>query len=206
MSQHNPIEAVIKALYKDASNDHFKMMRGRVRSIFRPMQPSDFKDVYLAISPEQGDDLVKLIQDNNIKEIVEFGTSFGISTLYLAKGIINAGGKITTTELLPSKAKVAGQNFKKAGVEDLIDLRVGDAMQTLTNFDQFIDLLFLDGWKDLYSPLFHLLEPNFHSQTLVYVDNADMPDSQDFLQEIAQKTSYTFKYIHGGKAALITRS
>ncbi|MFK7950679.1 MAG: O-methyltransferase [Saprospiraceae bacterium] len=204
MNAVNQIDSVITDLYKDSKNDYFKMMKGIAKSVFRPMQPSDFKDVYLAISQEQGNDLIKLITTNNIKNIVEFGTSFGISTLFLAQGVKATKGKIITTELIPSKAQQAIENFKRAGANDLIEVRVGDALKTLSSHKESIDLLLLDGWKDLYLPIFQLLEPNFHSKTIIYVDNADMAESQAFLNTISGHSKYHLDYKHHGKVVLIS--
>ena len=197
------IENTINELFNDSKYDPIKMLKGAAKSIFRPMQPTDFKDAYLSISKEQGEDLVQLIKDNNLKNIVEFGTSFGISTLYLAQGVMETGGHIITTELIESKAKKAIENFKNAGVNELIEVRIGDAMETLKNYNHSIDLLLLDGWKDLYLPLFQMLEPNFHTEAIIYVDNADMADTQVFLNTIAQNKRYKTQYIFGKKAALI---
>ncbi|MEM9548317.1 MAG: class I SAM-dependent methyltransferase [Bacteroidota bacterium] len=198
------IEATIDELYLDAKNDYLQMIKGATKSILRPSQPSDFKNAYLAISKEQGKELVDLICKNNIKNIVEFGTSFGISTLFLAQGAIETGGTIITTELIESKAHQAIENFEKAGVHDIIELRIGDALETLNHHNEHIDLLLLDGWKNLYLPLFQLLEPNFHAKTIIYVDNADMAESRLFLDTVRQNSNYRIQYNHQGKAALIT--
>lgn len=197
------LSQVIAQLYKDAKMDGLRMMKGAAKSIFSPIQPIDFEGAYLAITKDQGEDLVTLICEHNMRNIVEFGTSFGISTLFLARGARHTSGRIVSTELLPSKARRAMENFKDAGVDDLIEVRVGDAMETLRGYDSPIDLLVLDGWKDLYQPLFDLLEPNFHADTVVYVDNADMADSRDFLGAVAQNAKYFISYHHDGKAALI---
>lgn len=202
--KNNRIATTITELYKDSKNDYLAMMKGVAKSIFRPIQPYDFKDAYLAISEEQGKDLVKLIKANNIKKVVEFGTSFGISTLFLAEGVMETGGSIITTELIESKAQKATENFKKAGINDLIELRVGDAMETLKNYNESIDLLLLDGWKDLYLPLFRMLEPNFHSKTVIYVDNADMAESRSFLNTVRQNSKYKLQSKYHGKVMLIT--
>lgn len=61
--QNIQIETTIEDLYKDSKNDHLRMIKGAARSIFRPIQPSDFKDVYLSISKDQGRDLVELIKN-----------------------------------------------------------------------------------------------------------------------------------------------
>jgi len=197
------IETVINALYKDAEYDYFNLIKGAAKSIFRPMQPSDFSHAYLAISKEQGENLVTLIKANHAQNIVEFGTSFGTSTLFLAQGARETGGTIITTELIASKARKARKNFQRAGVEDLIEIRIGDALQTLKDHDKPIDLLVLDGWKDLYLSLFRMLEPNFHPETIVYVDNADMTDSRQFLGTVSQDSRYRIQYEHQGKVALI---
>ncbi|NIJ45641.1 putative O-methyltransferase YrrM [Wenyingzhuangia heitensis] len=203
-TQQNQIDNVLNLLYKEAKNDRYKIIKSLAESRIRPIQPMDFKDVFLSISSKQGTYLKQIIQDHNLKNIIEFGTSFGISTLFLAQGILKTGGKIITTELIESKAKQAVDNFKKAEVNHLIDLRVGDAMHTLKNHSEPIDLLFLDGWKDLYFPLFKLLEPNFHKKTFVYVDNADMNDTQDFLQKVRQDPKYHLNSKYNGKVFLIT--
>ena len=202
--QNIQIEDTITDLYKDSKNDYLKMMKGVAKSVFRPIQPSDFKDVYLSISKEQGEGLVNLIQEKNIKNVVEFGTSFGISTLFLAKGVKETGGSIITTELIESKARKAIENFKSAGVNQLIDLKIGDAIVTLKDHNTPIDLLLLDGWKDLYLPLFQMLESNFHSNTLVYVDNADMAESRAFLSIVSQNSKYQLQYKYGGKVVIIS--
>ena len=202
--QNVQIETTIDQLYKDSKNDYLRIMKGVAKSIFRPIQPSDFKDAYLSISKEQGRNLVDLIKANNINNIVEFGTSFGISTLFLAQGIIETRGRIITTELIESKAKKAIENFKIAGVNDFIEVRIGDALETLKNYNTPIDLLLLDGWKDLYLPLFQMLEPNYHANTIIYVDNADMAESRAFLKTISQNNKYVLKSKFGGKVALIT--
>ena len=197
------IKATLIELYNDAKNDKTRIIKGLVKSIIRPMQPEDFKHAYLSITEEQGLFLVDLIKKNKFKNIVEFGTSFGISTLFLAQGALETKGRIITTELIASKAEKAMENFKKAEVSNIIDVRIGDAMQTLQNHKEPIDLLFLDGWKDLYQPLFNMLESNFHTNTIIYVDNANMSESRAFLKEVGENDKYTLESIFDGKVVLI---
>jgi predicted O-methyltransferase YrrM len=202
--QHEQIEATLAYLFNDAKYDIFKAIKGFAKSPFSPIQPSHFKDAYLSISMEQGKSLKQLIKQHNIKNIVEFGTSFGISTLFLVQGILETGGTIITTELIESKALKAIENFKKAGVDHLINVRIGDALETLKNHDESIDLLLLDGWKNLYLPLFEMLESNFHQNTCIYVDNADMAETRAFLKTVGQNTKYQLQSQHQGKVVLIT--
>ncbi|TYA92193.1 O-methyltransferase [Seonamhaeicola marinus] len=206
MVKEENIEIVIDQLYKDSRLDGLKMLKVAPKFIFSPMLPEDFKDVYLSISRKQGEDLRKLILKKNIKDVVEFGTSFGISTLFLAQGVIETKGHIITTELIETKAIKALQNFEKAGVSHIIDLRIGDALETLKNHQSSIDLLLLDGWKDLYLPLFKMLEPNFHKDTVIYVDNANMSDAQEFLKVLKNDTNYILQPMYDRKVVLVTLS
>ncbi|MBW1296701.1 O-methyltransferase [Aquimarina litoralis] len=195
---------ILNELFNDSRGDFFKMIKAVSKGVLRPLQPEDFKDLYLSISKEQGEDLTELIIKNNYKNIVEFGTSFGISTLYLALGVMETNGTIITTELIESKAEKAIETFKKAELDHLIEVRIGDAMKTLKNHDTSIDLLVLDGWKDLYLPLFQMLEPNFHNHTMIYVDNADMKETQHFLDVIGQNPRYRLNPLNSGKVFIIS--
>jgi len=199
----NIVESKLKALHHDAKSDFMRMGKGIVRSVFRPVQPSDFKNAYLPISKEQGQALRQLIIDNQCKNVVEFGTSFGISTIYLADAVRQTGGKVITTELLESKAQRALQNIKDAGLSDYVELRIGDAMKTLKTYSSPIDFLFLDGWKDLYLPLFQLLEPHFHADTLVYADNIDMEGTKPYAEYVLENRKiYSSQFVHNGKGLL----
>lgn len=202
--QQKQIKTTLSHLFEDSKYDMLKAMKVASKNIFTSLQPISFKDVYLSISKQQGEDLKELIVENNLQNIVEFGTSFGISTLFLALGVIETKGQIITTELIESKAQKAIENFKKAGVNDLIEVRIGDAIETLKNHDEAIDLLLLDGWKDLYLDIFQMLEPNFHKNTIVYVDNADMGETKAFLQIVSQNNKYDLQSKFGGKVVLIS--
>ena len=202
-TEMNKIEHKLGALHNDAKNDFMCIGKGMVKSIFRPMQPIDFENAYLPISRAQGQDIRTLIIENNSKTIIEFGTSFGISTIYLADAARQTSGKVITTELLENKAYKATQNIKDAGLSNYVDVRIGDAMETLKAYTKPIDFLFLDGWKDLYLPLFKMLEPHFHKNTLIYADNMDMGGTQNYADYVLGKSNtYTTESIHNGKAFL----
>ncbi|HTW13437.1 MAG TPA: class I SAM-dependent methyltransferase, partial [Solirubrobacteraceae bacterium] len=106
---------------------------------------------------------------------VEFGTSFGISTLHLAAALRdNGGGRLVTTECEPSKAARARENFAAAGLADLIELREGDAVETLArDLPEQIDLVLIDGAKALYPAVLALLEERLGPNALIVADNAD---------------------------------
>lgn len=180
-------QVILNAMYHEAKQDGLKVAKALAKSIITKVKPSDVGTAYLPISQEQGAYLYKLICDRNIKNIVEFGTSFGVSTLYLAEGVKQTGGHVITSEIVPEKCKQANGTFEKAGLDDYISLLEGDALATLRQVDQPIDLLILDGWKELYLPVFRLLEPFFHKSTLVFVDNTNMKGVKHFVKEISKK-------------------
>jgi len=199
----NNVDNVLERLHQDARKDFMRIGRGLVRSIIGPMQPKDFEHVYMPITKQQGAFFQKLIADHDCKRIVEFGTSFGISTIYLADAASQIGGKVITTELLESKAKKASQNIEAAGLGDFVEVRIGDAMKTLSEHSEPIDFLFLDGWKDLYLPLFKLLEGQFHSGTLIYADNMDMSGTRFYAKYVLNNTgTYATRKVDKGKGFL----
>ncbi len=134
--------------------------------------PDVFKDFYLPVTAEQGRFLYLTARAIGARRIVEFGTSFGISTLYLAAAVRdNGGGEVIGTEIEPSKAEVARRNFEEAGLADVVNLRVGDARESLAGLQGPVDLLLLDGWKDLYLPLLLQLKPALRPGAVVLADN-----------------------------------
>ncbi|CAB3893838.1 tRNA 5-hydroxyuridine methyltransferase [Achromobacter insuavis] len=133
------------------------------------------KDLPLAVSPETGTLLYMLARSTQARSIIEFGASFGISTLHLAAALRdNGGGRLITTEFEPSKVARASENLAEAGLADLVELRQGDALQTLaTDLPDRIDLVLLDGAKALYSDVLALLESRLRPGALIVADNAD---------------------------------
>lgn len=133
------------------------------------------KDAYLAVSRETAQLLYMLVRATRARSIVEFGTSFGISTLHLAAGLRdNGGGRVITTEFESSKAAPARENFVAGGLGDLIELREGDAVETLVHdLPTEVDLVLLDGAKSLYPTVLNLLERHLKPGALIVADNAD---------------------------------
>jgi predicted O-methyltransferase YrrM len=133
------------------------------------------KDFHLAVSPETGTLLYMLARASKACSIVEFGTSFGISTLHLAAALRdNGGGRIISTEFEPAKIAQAQANLAAAGLSDLVEIRAGDALQTLASeLPEHIDLVLLDGAKPLYPQILTLLESRLRPGAMIVADNAD---------------------------------
>ncbi|MFD7519276.1 O-methyltransferase [Streptomyces niveus] len=133
-------------------------------------------EVYMPISAEGGKLLYSLIRAARPATVVEFGTSFGISTLYLAAAVRDNGtGRVISSELSADKIAAARRTFAKTGLDDLITVLEGDARETLAALDGPVDFLLLDGWKDLCLPVLRLLEPRLAPGTLVVTDDVDLP-------------------------------
>lgn len=142
------------------------------------------KEFPLAVSRETGTLLYMLARSTGARNIVEFGTSFGVSTLHLAAALRdNGGGRLITSEFEVSKLARARANIEVAGMADLVDLREGDALETLAkDLPPAIDLVLLDGAKGLYPAILDLLEPNLRVGALIVADNADW--SPEFLERV----------------------
>jgi predicted O-methyltransferase YrrM len=180
-------EPNIDAAFADLSEEEqSRMLRSRSDSaeLYGRM-----KDLPLAVSRETGALLYMLARSTAARTIVEFGTSFGISTLHLAAALRdNGGGRLITSEFEPSKAARAEANLKAGGLIDLVEIREGDALETLSvDLPEKIDLILLDGAKSLYPEILSLLESQLRPGALIVADNADM--SPDYLKRVRSPAS-----------------
>ncbi|MDE1149852.1 MAG: class I SAM-dependent methyltransferase [Azospirillaceae bacterium] len=161
--------------------DRARMMRSKTEYL-------DFygqlKDLPLAVSRETGALLYMLARGGGARTIVEFGTSFGISTLHLAAALRdNGGGRLITSEFEVSKVARARANLAAGGLADLVEIRVGDALKTLrVDMPDTIDLLLLDGAKALYPDILDLVESRLRPGAFIVADNAD--HSPDYLARV----------------------
>jgi predicted O-methyltransferase YrrM len=147
------------------------------------------KNLPLAVSRETGALLYALARSSGVRTIVEFGTSFGISTLHLAAALRdNGGGHLITSEFEPSKAVRAKADLKAGGIIELVEIREGDALETLSvDLPETIDLVLLDGAKSLCPEVLSLLESRLKPDALIVADNADM--SPDYLKRVRSPAS-----------------
>lgn len=163
------VDAEALAPFRRLSPDELRSANADYRSFYAKM-----RHAYLPISAEFGTLLYMLARARRAITIVEFGTSFGISTIHLAAALAdNGGGRLVTTELEPTKIARARQNVAAAGLLDVVEFREGDALDTLKDgVGAPIDLLLLDGAKPLYLPILQRLEPHLPPGAVVAADNA----------------------------------
>jgi predicted O-methyltransferase YrrM len=140
---------------------------------------------YLPISARGGELLYILVRARRPTTIVEFGTSYGISTLYLAAAVADNGiGSVVSTELNSAKVAAARANLIEARLSDHVAILPGDAMTTLNDISGPVDLVLLDGWKDLCLPVLRYLESRLSSGALVVADDINLPSMSGYLEYV----------------------
>ena len=145
-----------------------------------------FDGVFMPVPPEVGQLVYLLVRTKRPKLAVEIGTSYGISAIHFAAAMKDNGeGRLISTEMSEPKAKAARGNLESVGLSHLVEIRRGDAFETLKPLDEKIDLLFLDGWKDFYLPFLKMLEPKLAPDALVVGD-----DTKLFPERLADYLAY----------------
>jgi predicted O-methyltransferase YrrM len=183
-----PVAAAIEELYRRADEQ-------RAGWSGRGGGPSDgasaqeradaMAEVYMPIAPMAGTLLYSLIRAARPASVVEFGMSFGISTLHLAAAVHdNGNGRVYTTELSDTKIAAATATFTAAGVADVISVLEGDARTTLATVPEPVGVVLLDGWKEMYLEVVTLLQPKLSAGALVIADNTESPGAQPYLEYI----------------------
>lgn len=195
-----PLKPLLAQLHKKASRELPRAALGMIRLmaprlIGRPVTSQDHArfghNLFIALEPEAGRFAYATARAIGARTIVEFGTSFGISTLYLAAAVRdNGGGTVITTELDPHKCAVARDHFAQAGLADIIDLREGDALDSLKTLPDQVDMALIDGWKELYGDVLTLVEPVLRPGAVILADNINM-----FKRTLAP---YVERMQHGG--------
>ena len=179
-----PLSTLLDRLFAeaDASEDALKQEMESFPPEQRAASRADYREFYarlkdhpLPVSRASGKLFYMLARSARARNIVEFGTSFGISTLHLAAALSdNGGGRLIGSEFERSKVARARKNLGAGGLSDLVEVREGDALATLSqDLPESIDLVFLDGAKGLYLSILSLLEDRLRVGALIVADNAD---------------------------------
>ena len=158
----------------DAIADMMNAEKTDLRGVYR-----GYAGNFLNVTEAYGRFLYQCARARRATRIVEFGTSMGISTIYLAAALRDmGGGHLIGTELEAGKAARAAAHLEAAGLADLVDIRVGDARETLADIGGGIDLVLLDGAFSLYLPVLKLLEPHLMTGTPILAENAFDQDNE----------------------------
>lgn len=174
------VGATLDRLHRESKHDRIVIAKAfptgllallQGRSWFEAVSPW-LKYTYVKVGYEAGELMYTTARAINARRIVEFGTGFGFSTIYLAVAVRdNGGGTVITTEIEPTKAEVAAANLADAGLKDFAEVRLGNAMETLRDIAGPIDMVLLDGWNEAYIPLVQMLTPKLRRGSVVFADN-----------------------------------
>ena len=183
------LDAVLDRLHAEARNDPARWEERRRHQAAHPPPPGPdplvrMGALYLAVGREEGRLLHLLAYAMRARTVVEFGASYGVSTLYLAAAAEAVDGRVITTEAHPDKCAALRANLAEAGLAHRVELLEGDARETLQAVAGPIDLLVLDGWKSQYLPVFELLRPKLRAGALVAADNINHPAAADYVAAV----------------------
>jgi predicted O-methyltransferase YrrM len=153
--------------------------------------PHAYADYGFSIHPEQGELIYLLCRAQGATRVAEFATSIGMSTLYFAAALRDiGGGTVIGSELVPEKLAAARRNLADAGLDHLVDLRLGDARITLADLGGPIDFMLIDGWPGGDGPtlacqVMKLVAPQLRIGGMVMNDNGEA----DYLAYIRDPTN-----------------
>jgi predicted O-methyltransferase YrrM len=194
-----PVRPLLDRLFQSADSDDARRATMRERhphglvGLSAQEQADAFAELYIPVSPEGGRLLYTLVRASRPDTVVEFGTSFGISTIHLAAAVLdNGAGRVISTELSAAKVARARANLAEAGLADLVTIMEGDARETLATLAGPVGFVLLDGWKGLYLPVLRILEPRLTAGALVVAD-----DTVSMAAQMTDYLSYVRDPAHG---------
>jgi predicted O-methyltransferase YrrM len=183
---HRQSDAQVKPTEK-----YFATFARKTKPADRPAAARKFlSDKLVALEPDKAQFCYQLCRALNARRIVEAGTSYGVSTIYLAAAardnVRERGGDaiVIGAEYEPVKAKAARANFAKAGLSKFIDLREGDLRETLADLGAPVDFVLMDIWVEMARPALELVAPHLHPGSVVVADNTAAPTWNDGYKDV----------------------
>jgi predicted O-methyltransferase YrrM len=140
----------------------------------------------LAVSEEDGRFLRVMIASSGATRALEIGGAYGYSAIWMGLGLRQTGGRLTTIEYDPARAKIAADNVRKAGLADIVTVIQGDAFTEIPKLDGQFNFVFLDAWKRDYKRFLDLMLPRLTPRGLLLAHNVvnKQTEMRDFLDAI----------------------
>jgi caffeoyl-CoA O-methyltransferase len=161
----------------------------------------DAGELYANVPNADGRMLRIFAETTGAKNVVEIGTSTGLSGLWFCMALQKTGGKLTTFEFDPGRAATARRHFKQANVDGVVTIVEGDAHQTLQRLKEPIDLVFIDADKEGYVDYLNKLLPLVRPGGLILAHNVDMV--KEYIEKVnANPALETTYYMEGGGLAI----
>jgi predicted O-methyltransferase YrrM len=169
MDMDDKISAVLDVYHERIGRERAERSKGQ------PTEAGWRDQQLLAVGPETGQLINILARSFQAPNILEIGTSYGYSGIWLGEAARASGGRLTTLELQDYKSAYAREMATKAGLADHIDHKVGDAVQLIADLPSGIDFVLLDLWKDLYVPCLEAFYPKLNPGAIIFADNMLRP-------------------------------
>lgn len=173
------VQRVIDELHERISREQAQLSAG---------QPFDVDQFALAAGPETAGFLNLLIRTIGAKRVVEVGTSIGYTAVWLGEAVRATGGHVIGMEAVEAKHKQAVENLARAGLAEVVEVRLGDAKGIVQELAGPIDLAFVDAWKDDYIAYFDALLPKLRIGGCIIADNITYPPT--FLETMQRYQTY----------------
>jgi len=187
---------------ENAPNPTLPKTDSEKRSLSAISEAVKAKELYANVPASDGRMLRLLTEAVNAKNVVEIGTSTGISGMWFSMALERTGGHLTTFEFDHPRAELARAHFKKAGVDKRVTLVEGDAHQTITKLKDPIDVVFIDAEKEGYPDYLHKLLPLVRPGGLILAHNANMVP--DYVKLVTSDANLESSFYMEGNQLVVT--
>jgi predicted O-methyltransferase YrrM len=161
--------------------EEYEARAEREEQVWESLAPEEAErridEMLLPVGRATGTLLNLLAKEAGARRILEVGSSYGYSTVWLAEAARAVGGKVISLELRRAKTEYAGTRLARAGLAGYVEFVIGDALESLASLSGPFDLVLIDLWKNLYVPVFELLHPKLAPGALIVADNMLEPAS-----------------------------
>jgi predicted O-methyltransferase YrrM len=168
------ITSVLDEYHRRMESERPRMRRAAEDGTFAQV----IDEFLLPVGPDSGRLINILARSLKAPTILELGTSYGYSGIWLADAARASGGRVITMELSEKKSDYAREMSNKAGLADFVDFRVGDAVKMIGELSQGVDFVLVDLWKALYVPCLEAFYPKLKPGAIVVSDNMIEPASE----------------------------
>jgi caffeoyl-CoA O-methyltransferase len=172
----------------------------RILATIRSATQAD--ELYLNVPESDGRVLRLLTETANAGNVVEIGTSTGISGLWLCMALEKTGGHLTTFEYDAARAATARKHFRQAGVDKLVTVVEGDAHKTIAQLKPPIDVVFIDADKEGYVDYLNKLLPLVRPGGLILAHNSD--SAPDYVKAVIRNPALETTFFTGGSGLAVT--
>ena len=169
------VEQVLEIYHERIGVEDSKLRQAAASGIHN----DDLDKFLLPVGPDTGRLMNILVKSLKSPKILEIGTSYGYSTIWLGEAAKATGGRVTTLELQDYKSAYARDMAEQAGLAKYIDFKVGDALNLIRNIESNYDFVLLDLWKDLYVPCLKLFFPKLNDGAILVADNMIFPPNTE---------------------------